>query len=60
MKRLMSQENLDLLIQLVNSQTGEEYDELKDYLHLVKKNYNTLYSVHIDGAICTQRHLSTF
>ncbi len=56
----MSQENLDLLIQLVNSQTGEEYDELKDYLHLVKKNYNTLYSVHIDGAICTQRHLSTF
>lgn len=60
MKRLMSQKNLDLLITLIDQQDGDEYVELRDYLHQVKRSYNALYSVHRDGAVCLQLHRSTF
>lgn len=41
-------------------QNKNEHQELNDYLQKVKNSYNTLYSVHRDGAVCLQLHRSTF
>lgn len=60
MKRLMSQKHLNQLIELLQQQSSDEYDEVLDYLLNVKKHHNALYSVHIDGAICLQRHRAVF
>lgn len=60
MRRLMSQKNLKLLVELIDKQEDQEYNELKEYLHLVQKHHCTLYPLHNDGAIVTQRHRVVF
>jgi hypothetical protein len=63
MNRLLSAENLDLLIELVEDKfPDEKYQELHDYLVKTKGSYGggTLYALCWEGAIASQHHLSTF
>jgi predicted transcriptional regulator len=60
MRRLLTQKNLNLLIELLDKQEHEAYNELKEYMHLVRKHHCTLYPIHNVGAIVTQRHRVVF
>lgn len=63
MNRLLSAENLDLLIELIEDKLPDEkYQELHDYLVKTKGSYGggTLYVLCWKGAIASQYHLSTF
>ena len=63
MRRLLSAENLDLLIELVEDKLPDEkYQELHDYLVKTKASFGggTLYAMCWSGAIATQNHLNDF
>ena len=63
MRRLLSAENLDLLIELVEDKLPDEkYKELHDYLVKTKASFGggTLYAMCWSGAIATQNHLNEF
>lgn len=63
MKRLLSKENLDLLIELVEDKLPDDrYTELHDYLVKTKAAYGggTLYAMCWAGAIASQHHNNHF
>ena len=63
MKRLLSKENLDLLIELVEDKLPDDtYQELHTYLVKAKGSYGggTLYAMCWAGAIACQYHRNDF